>query len=92
MGGALGFFMTPVQRRKGSIKKNPVYDTPMAEDKYEGLCNACAIERMGCGCDGALDDGCFLCSPDVHQRPPCPTDCKSYRPTAWEHINATSNE
>lgn len=37
-----------------------------------GKCDACEIERVGCPCDGALDDGCFLCTPDRHQRPPCP--------------------
>lgn len=34
-------------------------------------CNPCAIERHGCGCDGALDDGCFLCTPSRHKRPAC---------------------
>lgn len=38
-----------------------------------GTCNACEIERIGCPCDGALDDGCFLCTPDRHARPPCPS-------------------
>lgn len=37
-----------------------------------GKCNACEIERIGCGCDGSLDDGCFLCEPERHQRPTCP--------------------
>lgn len=34
-------------------------------------CNPCNIERSGCGCDGALDDGCFLCTPTAHKRPKC---------------------
>ncbi len=34
-------------------------------------CNPCSIELRGCGCDGALDDGCFLCSPATHKRPEC---------------------
>lgn len=36
-----------------------------------GKCDACELERIGCGCDGALDDGCFLCRPGHHKRPPC---------------------
>ncbi len=36
-------------------------------------CNACRIEQHGCPCDGALDDGCFLCTPERHKRPPCPS-------------------
>ena len=36
-------------------------------------CNACRIEAIGCACDGALDgEGCFLCEPEKHARPPCP--------------------
>lgn len=35
-------------------------------------CTACRIERVGCGCDGAIDDGCFNCNPTKHVRPPCP--------------------
>lgn len=34
-------------------------------------CNTCSIERSGCGCDGAVDDGCFLCTPESHERPEC---------------------
>lgn len=37
-----------------------------------GNCPACELERIGCGCDGALDEGCFLCTPNLHKRPPCP--------------------
>lgn len=36
-----------------------------------GKCDACELERIGCGCDGALDDGCFLCRPLKHTRPAC---------------------
>lgn len=42
------------------------------------VCNACAIEIMGCACDGSLDDGCFLCTPRSHDRPPCPPSCKNF--------------
>ncbi len=42
--------------------------------KYCGTCDACELVKEGCGCDGALDDGCFLCSSDRHPRPPCPSD------------------
>lgn len=38
-----------------------------------GKCDACEIERIGCACDGAVDDGCFLCAPERHERPECPT-------------------
>jgi len=34
-------------------------------------CIACETERIGCACDGAEDDGCFVCTPDNHIRPPC---------------------
>lgn len=34
-------------------------------------CSVCELERIGCGCDGADDDGCWICTPDRHQRPPC---------------------
>lgn len=37
-----------------------------------GDCHACELERIGCPCDGALDDGCFLCTPAKHARPACP--------------------
>lgn len=42
------------------------------------LCDACDIECTGCPCDGSLDDGCFLCTPEKHQRPPCPPTCPNY--------------
>lgn len=32
-------------------------------------CYHCETERLRCPCDGALDDGCFYCSPDMHARP-----------------------
>jgi hypothetical protein len=35
-------------------------------------CRACKIEKIGCACDGAFDDGCFLCCPAKHERPECP--------------------
>ena len=38
-------------------------------------CEACEIERIGCPCDGSLDDGCFLCTPEKHARPPCHPLC-----------------
>lgn len=34
-------------------------------------CDPCTIERIGCGCDGSMDDGCFLCTPSQHARPAC---------------------
>lgn len=34
-------------------------------------CSPCSIEQNGCGCDGSLDDGCFLCTPSRHKRPEC---------------------
>lgn len=34
-------------------------------------CSTCITKRIGCGCDGALDDGCFLCTPECHVEPPC---------------------
>jgi histidinol dehydrogenase len=37
-----------------------------------GECDACRIESIGCPCDGSFDDGCFLCTPQAHSRPPCP--------------------
>lgn len=39
-----------------------------------GKCNSCEIEKIGCGCDGAYDDGCFLCRPERHERPLCPME------------------
>lgn len=42
------------------------------------LCGYCDVERLGCGCDGALDDGCFLCAPERHHRPSCPPLCLGY--------------
>jgi hypothetical protein len=43
------------------------------------LCEACQIERSGsCGCDGSVDDGCFLCAPDKHKRPDCPSRCPGF--------------
>jgi hypothetical protein len=39
------------------------------------VCNACEIERIGCSCDGSLDDGCFFCKPEKHERPPCSPEC-----------------
>jgi hypothetical protein len=43
-------------------------------------CNPCEIERLGCGCDGAEDDGCFLCTPSQHKRPPCEDGCLNKAP------------
>lgn len=37
-------------------------------------CGPCGTEKIGCPCDGSMDDGCFHCSPDIHPRPPCPPD------------------
>lgn len=36
-----------------------------------GRCPSCWIETHGCGCDGALDDGCFNCT-EGRPRPECP--------------------
>ncbi len=41
-------------------------------------CDACVIERIGCPCDGALDAGCFHCTPEKHARPECPPTCPNY--------------
>ncbi len=41
-------------------------------------CNACETERIGCPCDGSMDAGCFLCTPDKHKRPPCPSTCPNF--------------
>lgn len=48
--------------------------TDMTPPSKCGECNACDIERGSCACDGAMDDGCFHCTPSQHQRPPCPED------------------
>lgn len=48
----------------------------MLDDRFE--CVWCRTERIGCGCDGALDDGCFHCTPHRHQRPPCAPQCTGY--------------
>ena len=37
-----------------------------------GECPGCLAEGSSCACDGALDDGCWRCSPEVHPRPACP--------------------
>ncbi len=50
------------------------FDVLMEPEKCRCLekdCSPCSIERAGCGCDGAFDDGCFLCTPDKHERPVC---------------------
>lgn len=44
----------------------------MTENDRCGKCDACQIEEIGCACDGAFDNGCFLCTPDKHKRPLCP--------------------
>lgn len=41
-------------------------------------CDSCYLERIGCGCDGAYDDGCFLCTPKKHDRPACPESCARF--------------
>jgi len=48
-------------------------DTPLIVRSKErcGKCSQCQIEDSGCGCDGAFDDGCFLCTPSLHKRLPC---------------------
>lgn len=35
------------------------------------LCDTCWTKRHGCACDGAFDAGCFLCTPDSFEEPPC---------------------
>lgn len=53
-----------------------------------GRCSACELERIGCGCDGALDYGCFLCTPSRHPRPECPPALEGAprrKPTALVH-------
>jgi hypothetical protein len=44
-----------------------------------GHCSSCWIETHGCGCDGALDDGCFNCN-ERKPRPACPAcaNCGQY--------------
>lgn len=53
-----------------------------------GDCKACNVERHGCACDGAYDDGCFKCAPERYTRPPCP-DLYEKVP-ADEHTQETS--
>jgi dCMP deaminase len=48
-------------------------DMTLVEAKGCGECDSCESERNGCECDGDID-GCFCCSPDAYQRPPCPPD------------------
>lgn len=60
--------------------------TDMTPPTKCGECNACDIERSGsCACDGSMDNGCFLCSPDLHLRPYCPDDLlmKVRRERGW---------
>ena len=47
----------------------------MAIDPDIERCEACALEEAGCPCDGAADDGCFVCTPEKHPRPPCHPLC-----------------
>lgn len=47
----------------------------LTKEEANRLCSACVLEIIGCGCDGSLDDGCFLCTPEAHKRPACPADC-----------------
>lgn len=49
-------------------------------------CDSCLTEQSSCGCDGAYDDGCFNCSPDIHQRPPCPTDRLANMRKKWNWV------
>lgn len=39
-----------------------------------GRCRNCRIAEIGCACDGAFDAGCFNCTPDEFDRPPCPLE------------------
>lgn len=48
-------------------------------------CDACETERIGCACDGATDDGCFLCTPKRHVRPPCPAPVREARSDDCPH-------
>jgi len=57
-----------------------------------GKCDSCQIERIGCGCDGAYDDGCFLCRPSLHERPPCPlSDAEELARLQKEHSELESS-
>lgn len=63
------------ERIKEFARECAIELSDMTTVKTCGTCNACDIERTGaCACDGAMDDGCFLCSPDIHPRPACPAD------------------
>lgn len=59
----------PEPKRSHIAKRMGAIDIPSGKC---GKCDSCELERIGCGCDGALDDGCFLCHPEKHERPPCP--------------------
>jgi deoxycytidylate deaminase len=48
-------------------------------------CDSCLTEQGNCTC-GALDDGCFNCSPDIHNRPPCPTDLLANMRKKWNWV------
>lgn len=37
-------------------------------------CSECTLDRIGCGCDGSFDDGCYRCTPSRHTRPACPPE------------------
>lgn len=60
--------------------------TDMTPPTLCGSCNNCELERMGCPCDGSMDDGCFICTPDRHKRPPCPPDkmAEKLRLSNWQ--------
>ena len=62
----------PVEQKK----RSPLAQRMQAIDLETPKCTCvfCEIERSGrCACDGAYDpDGCFLCNPTKHERPPCP--------------------
>lgn len=47
------------------------YEEPKAPGCGDPDCWPCQVEAVGCACDGAEDDGCWLCAPDRHERPPC---------------------
>ena len=59
--------------------------TDMTPPTRCGECDSCGIEKIGCACDGSMDDGCFLCTPDRHVRPPCPDDLllNTRKATSW---------